>query len=317
MLYVFPMTPRGSVCNNSTSSLDFPFLRSDTLFKAMLHIHKLLWGKKEWEEFIQKYSNTSPNQIPFFISSIFPVVKDIYFLPKPVSMNFSGDKKIPNIAWISASLYEDWLQGKALTYAQECFFYPSVHCHKKDCETLQNLLPDKIFWECQKRTRNKIHPSQTSHFVSQEVFFAENVNWYVLIECQPEYKEKVEAIFRLLAEEGMGENHRSFLYHPPIPLPETLNFITLPIEKGFLTLSLYHPSLDHVKNGLLQKAQFQLIERQGWYTTESGEKRKQPMIRMLTEGSHFCLKKPEAKVLLPFSESYHYIYPFCIAAPSL
>ncbi len=187
-------------------------------------------------------------------------------------------------------------------------------------------IKDNVLWSQDGgRTRNLVNrvTTETSVYAANQIFYSENLEWYLLVVLGNEYRPKLEAALRLLSDDGIGGKRSigcgGYSYHPPIPLPESLNFVAAPIEDSFVTLSLYYPTLEEVQKGVLSKAKFQLMERQGWDKDTQGYLRRQKKIRLVKEGSHLKLTATQAKSLIPVvsseESSYHYGYPFRIAAP--
>lgn len=336
MRLLFKMTPAGAFYNGSQfNSLDFPFPKSDTVFQAIRKTWELLWGEDSVEELLKKYREAqNVDDIPFTLSSIFPVVEDIYFLPRPFSLSIeSHDNNRPwnqqngIISWVSASVYADWLQGQKPSGSLDFVLSPGLYFHPQDYKTVK-LLKEKTLWSCDEgRIRNSVDriTAEAVAYPANQIFYAEQLEWYILISVQNEYQSKLESVFRLLADEGIGGKRGvgcgGFIYHPPVALPETLRFMDEPIKDSFVTLSLYYPAMEDVQKGILDKAEFQLMERQGWFQDNQGCPRRQKKLRLCCEGSHFSFSEIPKKSLMAVgteeTRCYHYVYPFRIPAPGV
>jgi CRISPR type III-A-associated RAMP protein Csm4 len=219
------------------------------------------------------------------------------------------------------------LNGEKIFWSLENFFYPRIYCHSKDVAALKSLLKDKILWSHEDgRTRNSIEPITTEARVypANQIFYSEKLEWYLLAEMQSEYRDKLEAVFRLLADEGIGGKRSigcgGYLYQPPMDIPESLSFVSMPIQDDFVTLSLYYPTFENVQAGILGQARFSLIERQGWHTDSKGCVNKSRKVRLVCEGSHFRWPQISVKSLIGLDDPvtcYHYAYPFRIVAAAL
>ena len=132
MKLLFRMTPEGAFYTGSEfiGGHDFPFTRSDSLFNAIVNAWNSLWGKEAGQKLIELYKN---GDAPFTISSIFPAIEDIYFLPRPLSLRFKTNKSkncekiMKQVSWISATLYREWLQANVLPWNFECFLDPCLY----------------------------------------------------------------------------------------------------------------------------------------------------------------------------------------------
>lgn len=325
MKLLFRQTPQGAFyCGSRMDAYDFPFCRSDTVFKAILNAWEMLYGEAERKKLIAAFLQTPAAKAPFHISSVFPVIGDIYFLPRPLSLQAASNggflsEMFQSICWISARVYQEWLQGSEISLSRESFISPGLYVHPQEIQSLP--CGQKLWCELQ-RTRNRVdHKSGAVNiFQANQVYYAQELEQYLLIETS-EYRDKLEAVFRLLAHEGMGGKRSigcgSFLYQPPSELPESLEFIANSANGAFVTLSLYYPQLEDIKRGLLKHAHFELIERQGW-----NREQRQPRVRLFREGSHFQLEETTAVSLLEMEltaseKCYHYVHPFRIVAPGV
>lgn len=328
------MTPQGAFYSGAQEAYQFPFSRSDTVFKAILNAWELLWGGTEVERLLGDYLQVQKAQdIPFSISSIYPVVGDVYFLPCPFSLGKKADNNLPremleHILWISARVYQEWLEGHEVSFSADCFIQPGLYCHPAENHSITEACPERILWSEDQRTRNKVEPitSKTSTFQANQIYYAEPVEHYLLAEVREDYEKKLEAVFRLLAHEGIGGKRSvgcgGYTYHPPLSLPDCLEFVNREVEGSFTSLSLYWPCPEDIQKGLLNQAQFQWIERQGWHSDSHGLPLRQPRLRLFKEGSHFHAGEISMKVLLKMESNssaahYHYVYPFRVVAPGV
>lgn len=331
MKLLFRMTPQGAFYGGDQFADTFqsPFCKSDTIFKAVLKAWELLWGNKETQTLVERYLKAqSEEDIPFYLSSIFPVIGDVYFLPRPFSFRMADENLPPEmvqeISWISAGLYRNWLEGNDVPWSSDCHVSPGLYFHPRESTAVNVLLPQRIPWAGDERTRNEVDlvTSATRPYQSGQIYYAENLEHYLLAETRGEYQGKLEAVFRLLAHEGIGGKRSAgcggYLYRPPLPIPDSLDFVQKEVDASFVTLSLYYPLAEDIENGLLRNAKFQLIDRQGWHVDGKGSAQQQPGVRLCKEGSHFHAAKISTKCLLEMtgapSQCYHYVHPFRVVA---
>jgi CRISPR type III-A-associated RAMP protein Csm4 len=335
MKLLFRMTPKGSFYSGSQylDSYDFPFPRSDSLFRAIVKSWETLWGAGSVQTLLAKYwHGQTDKDIPFYVSSILPVVANSYFLPRPATFEFATHENERSntpeqIAWISADTYHDWLKGNKIIWNSDHFLLPGLYFHQKEVALLKTVVKDKIAWcEDEGRTRNvsDLFNADCKPYPANQIFYAEKLDWYVLCELHAEYQAKLEAVFRFLADEGIGGKRGigcgSYLYHAPVALPEVLDFAAAPLTGHFMTLSLYYPSLAHVQHGMLKQARLNLVERQGWCLDVQGHAVRQEKVRLVREGSCLpCSTVPTPGLIQVGSSkaNYHYVYPFGITASAI
>ncbi len=331
MKLLFRMKPQGAFYggNDFFSAQDFPFPRSDTVFQALLSAWDMLWGKEEKNHLLSCFKNQ--HTPPFFMTSFFPVMGDVYFLPRPLALQIESSerqKKIEKaVSWISANIYKEWLEGKDIVYFSDYFLGPSAYFHSSELRFLEDLCPSKLLWSSDKgrmRNRLSVFMEKAQAYPAEQVYYSQNMEFYLIVEVEESYKTKLEAAFRFLAEEGIGGQRSigcgSFLYEEPRFLPKILNFLEKPVEKNYVVLSLYYPQAK--EKSMFHEAYWEIIERQGWTRDEHGQSRQNKAIRLLKEGSCFSSMPDHTKALIEVTPSqskketcYHYVYPFRVVAP--
>lgn len=330
MKLLFKMKPQGAFyAGTDLSASSFPFPHSDTMFQSLLWAWALLWGKAEKESLLQKEST------PFWISSIFPALGETYFLPRPFAMKIRSSEKHKNhakntkaISWISASVYQQWLAQKEIVSLGDYFAEPSIYFSPSDLGTFRDLCPTRTLWRSDEgRIRNRVDLyGATTAYPAQQIYYTENLNLYMVVEMSEPYQEKIEACMRLLADEGIGGRRSigcgAFTYEKPVALPQSLKFLDEPIDGACVLLSLGLPHPADIQKGLLDKARYEVLERQGWSKDKEGKTRHHKKVRLLEEGT--CLASPmtvkqsfvdTTPLSTPDEHCYHYCYPFMVAAP--
>ena len=101
---------------------------------------------------------------------------------------------------------------------------------------------------------------------------------------QPNYRPWLEEALTFLQDEGLGgkrsTGHGQFTF---TATARTLPLVDAP--NAWLTLALYHPHPDELRDGLLHHAWYQRIHRQGWISSPDGRDTRRKGIWMLREGS--------------------------------
>ena len=204
------MTPAGGFYsgNEFLSSYHCPFARSDTVFQAVTNAWYALWGKTERDRLIEAFQN----EPPFYLSSIFPVVDSVYFLPRPVTLSLQPSGKnravIRNgrqLSWISAAIYRNWLEGEKLVWNADNFLAPGLYLHNDELEN-KSALPASL-WGQSRRMRNMVDIATCAVQVypANQVFYSQAVDFYLVVHlANQDYRDKLSAVFRLLGDDGIG-----------------------------------------------------------------------------------------------------------------
>ena len=319
------MTPKGFYHTGGQHTL-FPFPRSDTFFSAIASGWSLLWGKEDWDTVFKYYLNAKEKEpVPFTVSSIFPKFRELYLLPRSsvVKIEDELESNAP-IHWVSASIYKN-LQP-SYTLKQGTVIDPDIYCPAEDADNV-NEFSGRPFWEYSRQhMRNKMDVLQNTAtaYPANAVYYHEELELYAFIELQQEFKDKLEGVLRLLADEGIGGKRSSgggaFWVHPLEELPPALDFFNEPAKKDSINLALYYPCLEDVEKGILKNARYKLVERQGWQLLPDGTSIAKKKIRLLKEGSYLPADIAlTPRYLIDVSAGdcpgYHYVYPFIMAIP--
>ena len=260
------------------------YIHSDTIFGGLCNTYRLLYGREELEELLDKFKEKPP----FLISSAFPYYEQVTFFPLPKSTNFSEYgiedkyvKKYKKIEFVSFNIIKSLLKNELEKHLDE-----------------NNIIQGKILVtaeEKEKITENIWKEKETPRVVIDRKTNASNIYYFGEIEycnkcglyflirfIDKGIKNRIKASIRLLGDEGIGGD-RSYgkgLFNA--------DFEKFEWNKGngrFIVLSLYSPKeneIDMVKDGY-----YDIITRGGWVYSydERGERKK--FIRMLKEGSTF------------------------------
>lgn len=312
--------------------MEFPFPHSDTLFQAINSTWATLWGQESQQKFMTAYQHNET--APLIITSIFPCIGDVYFVPRPLSLviqeshkNISTTNSYSPISWISAAVYRDWLQGKEIPYHPSQFLPPHLYIHYDDIAKIKRVGMPSSWWQCdQGRIRNRIDilTNQTQNYPAHQVYYAQGLSWYLIAHVEPDYQEPFLAIMRLLGDEGIGGRRSigcgAFYIESVTTIPDDLSFITQPIKKSYTVFSLYYPRSHEIQEGLFHNATYQLIQRQSWRKNiQDNQTIASQQVNFLKEGSHF-FTLTTSQALLDITPSgwpspvYLYGYPFRVIA---
>ena len=265
------------------------YLHSDTLWSALVNAWALCCPETV-ENFISECRNGKLK-----LSSAFYCVenkgKNIYFLPKPVSLNlfqYTEPRRLKKVRFISKGVWEggllpeDWFDSGKCTLLQN----ESVVALKSEIDT-----PVKLF---SVETTPKIHArnianKDNSFYYETNLFLSHGdnykVNWYFLLENKlPEnLKKDFQKAMQTLVNLGIGGERATGSGGLSGFQEAELEFKLPEISNYQVSVSLIAPD----KNELTENSLYQIIKR-GGRLLENGNCL--PMVQMLLEGAVFDTK---------------------------
>jgi len=258
-------------------------IHSDTIFSALMIL---------WHNFYNDDIEEICENPPFVISSAFPFKSQIYFFPKPmVKIGKEGEddlkkgKRLKKVKYISKNILEKLLLGKDLEFNESNTLQSGKFWVEKD-----ELAQDGIVFKEKEIPRVMIdrvsNSSDIFHF--SEIIFEEDSGLFFLAKFLKEaMQKKFEVVLRLLGDEGLGGDKR--LGKGLFAVEKRNNFQILIPEYAdrILNLSLYHPTEEEIKAGLLSNASYALITRKGWIHSQGAMSLRRQSVRMFKEGSVF------------------------------
>lgn len=307
---------------------------SDTLFSAICLSHLQLYGEVD---FLRNFKDGSP---PFLLSSAFPYykVRDkmIFFFPKPHVPLWSYQesrfiKDLKDVHFLSKQVFEEWLaegfesvleglksgrfrivDKSILTSVNEVDFLETEKLQLcRDLTTPRNRL-------------NRLNMSSDLYYAGATLYHL-NSGMYFLLDLKEnsEFFGRVFCCLNLLRDEGIG-GERTIGYGRFDYFSEKLDILEPDDAEAFLTLSLYHPTLEEVEKFLAKKERwsYRLITRGGYPQSPLiRHYRLRRSVRMMVEGSVF--PKVEGKnvygdfleVLTEEETGAHAVYRYGYAFP--
>ncbi|QXP83827.1 type III-A CRISPR-associated RAMP protein Csm4 [Methylococcus sp. Mc7] len=258
------------------------FIRSDTLSAAILSA----WALLDPDGVAERAKAPS-----FRLSSAFPFLGDICFLPRPVDslavsldpVRLRDNKKLKKIQWLSVGLWKAVAGGFRLDDAEAINILGTLATLKTE------TLADEKLWVVEERPRLAMDRLTNSH--AEELLFHFSRVWlnpmaglYFLATFDDgQAQTDFEAALRLLGDEGFGADrsngngcftfdHRADLGLKP------------PAGRRAMALSLVNPDPSDRRQGWLDEAAYKLVSRGGWI---AGTGLRKQRLRMFAEGSVF------------------------------
>ncbi len=266
---------------DSGNAVDGPsetFIRSDTLFSAIINATKKIYGSEIMSEFLQTGN--------LILSSAFPYNNDELFFPKP--MNFFPDdleeyemiKKFKKVRFISEELLTKILSNEEIDkqFFNKDYFSGAFWSAKKFPENSSS----KIFTtqEIPHIVMDRV-TNQTSIFYKTEVFFNNGSGLFFLADITDELLRKFETVLRFLGDEGIGADRT--IGKGLFKLISVEDFYSPNGESNkYYLLSLYSPTENEFKKIEPQNSYYDFVIRGGWITNNTLNRKN---LRMFTEGS--------------------------------
>jgi CRISPR-associated protein Csm4 len=281
---------------------DFP--HSDTLFAALISVWRLMYELGTFDSLVEGCTQFEETP-PFRISSAFPYVGDVYFLPRPAIplVGAGGDrkrgKKVIYLSWRQA---EDLIDSDVpqSVRPEDTLMKGRLWVHPNDKSRIRAALGlpaeaelsharpwSSAETEAMARVTVDRVTDASSLYYQGMVHFADRCGFYVLAEILDErYRKPLEAGLRMLGEQGLGGRRSAGLGQFAFGMETRDVPRALEGERNYYwLLSLYHPTRQGAQKGTLDGARYKLITRRGWIYSPDGMSQRRRAIRMLSEGS--------------------------------
>jgi len=297
-------------------------LRADSFFAALCLALRELHGV-EWLE--QAFLSSFPTvkheaRPPFRLTSLFPVVGDVFFLPRPLVRLRWPDRetelqlrKKTKAAYVSQQVFDHLVAGWDLDERvlpaddaeAERFFIQGIWLSRDEYDRVRHFRDHRgqvRFWKAEEAPRVTVDRRSTAsaYYLTGRLVFhrgqggdgEQGAGLYFLIEWLDgggEMRQRVEAGLHALGDSGIG-GERSAGYGQ-FQLVVESDDLTLPSVDGtpyFTTLALYYPRPDEVESegGVLgPSASYDLLLRRGWMSSPDSNRLRRKLVRMLAEGA--------------------------------
>jgi len=293
------------------------YIHSDTLFSAISHAYRLLYGNKELNELLNDFNNRDP---PFLISSAFFYAGEILTFPLPLSINW-GDyiddrliealntgrkseekidrfdllKRLNRVRFVSESIFWDIVkeESRIKNYINESNIVQGILFSDEELGRLRKQLGVEENEDIRIINRREVprvaidrraNVSHIYHF--GEVSFAKGCGLYFMMDMRKrEYEREVKAAIRILGDEGIGGDRTCGKGLFKAKCESKDMDMNLKSANHFVTLSLYYPMKEELKS--MENSYYELIRRGGWiYSLDAMDIRRR-VVRMFSEGSVF------------------------------
>ncbi len=291
-------------------------LPADTLFGALCHGYRLLFGTERLEKLLGSFREDEP---PFLISSAYPYLDDTLFFPWP-SMppveraereRGASDTPVERTDYVDRELFEALLSGGPMEF---------LELARRASRSAEGTLlsmdgePPELYSRSE-RPRVRIdrlsRRSQIYHVHCLE--FEERAGLYFLSLMREETTlEELVGVLRFLETEGLGGERSAGYGQFTLEGVEEIEFEVPSGAKWFITLSPYFPRRSEVK-GL--QGYYQLTTRAGWIFSPEGRNLRKRRIRVFREGSVFqeCHQRGELVDVTPSAMTAHRLYRYGLA----
>ena len=286
---------------------------SDTLFSAFCNGYGLLYGDGELTDLLQAFLDDAP---PFRLSSAFPKWKGLYFFPAPLNQ-IAAEKDVKKIRWIEKAGWERLLKGETVdeVIKTSSFQYIPKPGPNQGKDADDPSEPWKILETPRvglDRTNN--HPGER-YFHFGQVHFRPEASFFFLADVgSEEVWGRLKAVWRLLADEGIGGDRSvgKGLFHTPsfdvlrLSLPDR--------AKNQALLSLYYPGTS--ETGVVGEGYYEFMERKGYLYSPASQGLRRNTVRLFKTGSVFPSPRPLRGRLMdvtPEIFTRHRVYRYGIA----
>lgn len=299
-------------------------LHADTLFSAICLTLRETGADLEKELFPLYPGPGGAGKPPFTLSSAFPYAGPVHLFPRPMQampeekdQDAGTGKKLKKIRFVSQPIFEKlltgesparwWKPGEGLLQNGQVLITPDEANTLKTLYRQARAEEDKTgqrrpfsdlvnpetgelrFWQkgtAPRVTVDRIN-SRSQVYAAGRVTFVDGGGLYFLVSYTDEsWRERVEKVLRVMGETGIGGERSSG--HGQFAL-EGIDSFSLQQPSGhgmrFVTLSPCWPTEAEVRSGVLENADYSLLNRRGWIGSPDGMNLRRKGVRMLGEGA--------------------------------
>jgi CRISPR-associated protein Csm4 len=257
------------------------FIRSDTLFSALCHCLRLLYGRQELEVFLAACVGPTP---PVRLSSAFPFWNGEFCFPVPQNV-LPRDKDHKRIKYVGHSEFQRLLAAPRFTADSPARGIPRPE-RKAGTDETRWVKPWRI------EDVPKVVISRLSGTVDEGGFYHiglvsyDRAEPFFLVDfSRPEWEPRLRAAINLMTEEGIGGYRSTGKGSFEMPRYEKLTLEVPDSADAWLTLSLYSPAGAELPS--LETGWYDLVSRSGYVFSPECRSLRRKTVRMFAEGSVF------------------------------
>jgi CRISPR-associated protein Csm4 len=310
---------------------------SDSLFGALATGIRMWHGAEALGEILSRFQERPP----FRVASLFPYAGDVLFFPMPMltlplerEAEDTHNMRLKNVRFVSRGILEALLHREALDgHLSSDNLYQGGGVWSTREERASLPLPprpqEEVFWRRQVVSTLSVDRMVAASQVYRTglVRFSPDCGLYFLVEMEDtNSKAIVENALDYLSQAGLGGKRSAG--HGQFSVQSARPFAPFWPTGGdlFVTLSLYHPTLEELENGVLTgQAAYQLRRRDGWVSSpeRAGQRRKSTcfigegsVLRSLAKASYGELvdATPQSEVEKHPVYRYGYAFPIGVQA---
>ncbi len=295
-------------------------MHADSLFAALCLALRDLYGPKWLEEaFLSAFPTAKRDAAPpFRLTSLFPFVGDVFFLPRPlVRPRWPGLetemqwRKKAKAAYVSESVFDYLTAGRALDEKVlpaddkevEMFFIQGTWLSRDDYDRVagfENYRGRIRFWEKEEAPRVTVdrRSSASAYYLTGRLVFHQRrgdeqvAGLYFLVEWLnggDELRERVEAGLRALSDTGIGGERSAGYGQFDLAVDDVQPRLPDATQSPFFTtLAPYYPRPNEVgaEGGVLgRSAAYDLLLRRGWMSSPDASNLRRKLVRLVGEGA--------------------------------
>jgi len=257
------------------------FIHSDTIFSALCHCLRLLYGRQELETFLAACVGPTP---PVRLTSAFPFWNDEFYFPVPQNV-LPGVKDRKRIKYVGCSEFQRLLAAPHFTADSLVRGIPRPERRTVTGET-RWVKPWRI------EDVPKVLISRLSGTVDEGGFYHiglvsyDRAEPFFLVEFSaPAWEPRLRAGINLMAEEGTGGYRSTGKGSFETPRYEKLTLEVPDSADAWLTLSLYSPAEAELPRP--EAGWYDLVSRSGYVFSPECQSLRRKAVRLFVEGSVF------------------------------
>ena len=264
-------------------------LQSDVISSALASIYATQIDSNGVEKFINS----------FIVSSAFPFIDDIFFLPAPnAKLNINVDneeehlyrKDLKKIKYIESTIWQSLVDGTTLTIERNQL--------QGSFLISKGFLNFKSPYKSQVNERVSVPREENenaSPFFFDWTYFRENAGLYCILSCEEDNINIFKKLFSMLSDNGIGTDRNIGGGKFDVEFIDIDILPTIQNPTSSMILSMYIPTKDELNSIDLEKSKYDLHLRGGYISGSEYEQfrhLRKKSIYMFGPGSVFATTQP-------------------------